>query len=68
MGVVTPREATMTIVVPSWTGDVSITVRGWPDFRPVVVSSRTGIPLPSQPTRPPVSFSTPRWTAFMALS
>src|SRR5262245_12178534 len=46
----------------SRTGDVRTTVRGRPLFRPVVVSSSTGILATSHPSRPPLSFITVRWT------
>src|SRR5436190_209464 len=63
-----PRDATTTSVEPSRYGDVSITERAWPLFRPVVVSSSTGILLSSHPNRPPLTLSMPRWTAFIAFN
>ena len=42
--------------------------RGRPLLRPTVVSSSMGIRRACQPTRPPVSLSTPRCIAFSALN
>ena len=56
----------MTIVAPSWYGEVSITDRGWPLLRPVVVSSSTGIRPAFHPSRPKLTASTVRWMVFMA--
>src|SRR5207248_3460752 len=58
----------MTRASPSRYGEVSMTERGWPLLRPVVVSSSTGILLSSHPNRPPVTLSMPRWTAFIAFN
>src|SRR5687768_7611305 len=58
-----PRDPTTTIVSPSWCGEVSITVRGWPLLRPVVVSSSTGMLPARHPMRPPLSLSVARWKA-----
>src|SRR6476646_908337 len=60
-----PREATTTYAGPSRSGAVSITLRGCPLLRPVVVSSSAGIPPKLAPTRPPVTRSAVRCTAFM---
>src|SRR5579862_7393565 len=52
-----PFEATMTMVEPSCSGDVSITVCGRPVLRPVVVSCSTGIFPAAHPMRPPENFT-----------
>ena len=53
---------------PCCTGDVSITVWGWPLLRPIVVSSSTGMPPARHPRRPKLTFKTTRWKVFSALS
>ncbi len=68
MRIVTTREATTTMVEPSCTGDVSITERGSPLLRPVVVSSSTGIPEACHPNRPPLILSSARWTPFIVFN
>ena len=44
-----------------------MTARGWPLLRPIVVSSRDGIPPKLAPNRLPVTFSSTRWVVFIAL-
>jgi tRNA G18 (ribose-2'-O)-methylase SpoU len=46
-------------------GEVNSTVCGRPLFRPVVVSSTTGIFAVSHPNRPPLILNTVRWTVFI---
>ena len=46
---------------PSWTGEVSIVVRGCPLFRPMVVSLRTGMPNALPMIRPPLRVKSWRW-------
>jgi hypothetical protein len=55
-------------VWPSCSSAISGTVRGLPVFRPVVVSTTTGIPLMLRPTRPPLSFSSVGWTMLATLN
>ncbi len=47
---------------------MSITVRGSPDLRPIVVSFSTGMFAARQPALPALSVSMTRWTAFIAFS
>ena len=60
-----PLDATITSAAPSRTGEVNSTVRRCPVFRPVVVSSSIGIRSAVHPTRPKLTLSIARWTAFM---
>ena len=53
------------MATPSRTGEVNSTVCGRPLFRPVVVSSITGILATSHPSRPPLIFSVVRCTVFI---
>ena len=62
-----PRDATMTNDVPDWYGEVNITSRGCPDWRPVVVSFRTGILPAFQPFFPRETTRMVLWTKFMVL-
>ena len=55
----------MTRVEPSCRGEVSITDRGCPLLRPVVVSRMTGMADAFHPSRPPLTVRITRWTAFM---
>src|SRR5665647_1286875 len=61
-----PREATTTSASPICSGDVSIVDRGWPDLRPVVVSSSAGVLPKLHPSRPKETAMSARCTAFMA--
>ena len=61
-----PLEATITILSPSLCGEVSMTDRGRPDRRPVVVNSSTGMSNAAQPSLPPLNFRRPLCSPFIA--